>query len=712
MKKRIVFQIILAVVLCVLGAACADIPEAWYQSGYYRYVLLEDGTARIDRYSGQDEVIEIPAELDGHPVTSIGNEAFAIFDNNMVKEYEGPTRVTIQEGVTSIGNRAFYRCTRLESVFLPESLVSIGDLAFQYTSVSEIALPDGLTELGANPFWWIPTEHIRISPDHPCFEIRNGMLISRKDGCLICGPDAGEVYCIIPEGIRRIGDYAFCGRRQLTGVTFPDSLSEIGNFAFLDCSSLENISFPAGLTSIGNHAFEGCICYYQKEIMIPDSVTWIGEDPFSMTRASVRCSANHPYLEEIDGMLYTKPDHRLIHWNRWDLGSQDIRIAEGTTAISGAIFYGSVFPEGFRIPESVTYIGDRAFEGTGDMESISYSSYPLLDRLQLPDSLQSIGDRAFCGGTFCWLPAFMGGDASFNQVVLPESMTDIGEESFAYSAITSITVPGGVKAIPRGAFRDCKSLNEAVLSDGVAWIGESAFADSAVAHVVLPDSLRFIGDYAFSGCPMTDITLPEGLQYIGTKAFAHSGLTSLTIPDSVTALGILPFYESQIAEIYVSPDHPLLAVTDGTLLEKSSMKAIYSTNGTIPEGTRIIGPYLININVRSTVIPDTVVEIEDHGFDGARRLNAIDIPGTVRKIGSYAFAHDQLESVTLAEGTEEIGDFAFSYNLKLTGIRIPDSVTRIGKDAFSDCNHLVITVSPGSYAEQYCIENGLNYVNP
>ena len=718
MKTKTCFLLILILLAVVCAIACAEENTQWYQSGYYRYTLLVDGTAKIDRYCGEETNILIPSELDGIRVTAIGDGAFANFNRFYSSETpEYPVRVIIPEGVTSIGDHAFFGCTRLETVTIPDSLVSIGDLAFdECYSLMEIIIPDGLTHLGANPFFMMSPDHIGISPDHPCFEIRDGMLFSKADGCLICGsyPPESNPAVVIPEGTRLIGDYAFINRSQIVTVAFPDSLNEIGNHAFEYCYRLSSLSLPDSLVSIGDFAFRSCQSLSGQTIVIPESVTHIGDDPFAKSMPDIRFSENHPCLEIVDGMLYSKPDHRLIR--RIDRAGENAAVQNGTEAIGGTAFMECVLPESFVIPESVVSIGELAF-GDHDPEMMNYISYPAATELKLPASLKRIGAYAF--RTYPFLrPEWLQPDPEASALILPESLEEIGESAFSWSTLTHVTVPGGVKAIPRNAFRQCTKLTDAVLSEGITYIDEYAFCGSSLSSIVLPGSLRFIGNNAFADCALTEITLPEGLAYIGSRAFARCPLESLTIPDSVTAFSPLAFVRCT-AEIHVSPEHPRLAVVNGALMDKQTGYVFHVHVGEATEielsaEAKIIGNYAFaeSMNLHGIVIPDGITEIGAYAFWGARRLAAVEIPASVGIIGNHAFEACRLTDVTLTEGLEAIGDFAFFDCIKLTSLYIPDTVTYIGTDAFGRCDDLVLTVSPGSYAEQYCIENGLNYTHP
>ena len=160
--------------------------------------------------------------------------------------------ITLPEGVTSIGNSAFYGCSSLTSITLPKGVTSIGNSAFYgCSSLTSITLPKSVTKIGNEAF-------------NGCSSLTN-----------ITIPDNSQ--------LNNIGIYAFRDCSSLISITLPEGVTSIGNSVFRDCSSLTSIIIPEGVTSIGSSAFEGCSSL--TSIIIPEGVTSIGSSAF------YRCSS-------------------------------------------------------------------------------------------------------------------------------------------------------------------------------------------------------------------------------------------------------------------------------------------------------------------------------------------------------------------------------------------------------------------------------------
>ena len=204
---------------------------------------------------------------------SIGNSAFY--------GCSGLTSVTIPNSVTSIGTYAFCNCYGLTSITIPNSVTSIGSWAFESCSgLTSVMIPGGVTYIGNNPFVGCSNlTKIEVQAGNTNYTSLDGVLFT-KDMKTIraypCGKQ-GNTYSI-PNSVTSIGNYAFCGCLGLTSVTIPNSVTSIGVRAFFGCSGLTSVTIPNSVTSIGTFAF--CDCSGLTSVTIPSSVTGIGSYAF------------------------------------------------------------------------------------------------------------------------------------------------------------------------------------------------------------------------------------------------------------------------------------------------------------------------------------------------------------------------------------------------------------------------------------------------
>ena len=344
MRRWTVCLLVLAVLMLAATAVAEEPQREVITSGDWQYVVLEDGTAEITRYEGKAKTLEIPDTIDKHIVASIGDAAFDTFNNTL-------ENVTIPDCVVSIASNPFVCCFNLSSII--------------------------------------------VSPDHEYLAVIDNVLFSKPDKRLICYPigDMKQDYQI-PDGIRIIGDNAFFLCDRLTSVTIPESVTSIGECAFFMCSNLTSITIPNGVMSIGDRALEECTSL--KSIMIPESVTSIGDNPFGYCNKleSIRVLPDHSYLAVIDGVLFSKPDKRLI------------------------CYPGGNATDVYQIPNGIKIIGGYAF---GGCESIL--------NIIIPDSVTSIGKCAYCD---C---------SSLSSINIPNGVTNIGKNAFTECPMLTISVP-------------------------------------------------------------------------------------------------------------------------------------------------------------------------------------------------------------------------------------------------------------------------------
>ena len=287
--------IILTAALCLHAAAAEDLPlhvqGDVYRAGDFLYRVLEDGTAEITSYVGQQEAWEIPETLGGCRVSAIGERAFSNegwieFYTDDYPDYlrEYIRRVRIPEGVTRIGAYAFEQCFTLVEVILPDSLEEIGEGAFDQCdalmrcelpgrlrslgayafrgclSMTRFRLPDTLAEIGANPFAACTgLQEVAVSPEHPFLRCVDGMLCDEREMRLIASTaKAWKEGVRLPEGIRALGDCSFAAA-PFEAYEIPAGVEEIGDWVFADCTQLKSLTIPASVQRIGDNPVAGCL---------------------------------------------------------------------------------------------------------------------------------------------------------------------------------------------------------------------------------------------------------------------------------------------------------------------------------------------------------------------------------------------------------------------------------------------------------------------
>ena len=259
MKKQLLLLVLILLPL-VASAHDIEVKNADDVTIYYNYI--SNGTelevtfrgSSYDSYSGeyQGNVViseEVTFMNRTRKVTSIEDYAFYYCS--------GLTSITIPNSVTSIGDCAFYDCSGLTSITIPNSVTSIGEYAFSGCSgLTSVTIPNSVTSIGDYAFSGCSgLTSIVVENGNSNYDSRSNCnaIIETASNTLI----SGCKNTIIPNSVTSIGSQAFQGCSGLTSITIPNSVTSIGNFAFYGCSGLTSITIPNSVTSIGVSAFDG-----------------------------------------------------------------------------------------------------------------------------------------------------------------------------------------------------------------------------------------------------------------------------------------------------------------------------------------------------------------------------------------------------------------------------------------------------------------------
>lgn len=459
----------------------AGVMAAHSQSTNDMMYIHTDAGVRVTRYYGVAEAVQIPEQIDGTPVTGIGEGAFS--------DCTSITNIAIPDTVRAIGPAAFSGCTGLTSVIIPDSALDIGDGAFDGCSaLARVTLPAGITNL----------------PHYAFSACRSLSTIA------------------IPAGVTAIGTGTFQWCTGLASMTIPDAVTSLGEEAFNHCTSLESIELGGGLATIGRAAFQRCSSLL--EVTTPTTLLTMGREAFN------NCTA----LETITlrGSLTRVEDSTFTGCT----SLARVTLASTVTNIGKDAFYGCLTLASIQLPDCIAHIGSRAFSLCNQLDNLSFGTNLAtigtdaflfctnLSTLTIPFGVTSIEDYAFQG---C---------ARLGNITIPHSVTNIGKQAFAGCiAATTITIGTGVTSMGLGAFMSCSGVTNVTFVDGSKIIGQSAFEGcSSLTNLILPPSIASIEGAAFSGCAgLRALYCTGNAPRVGWSIFYNTkGVTTYYLPDT------------------------------------------------------------------------------------------------------------------------------------------------------------------------------------
>ena len=245
-------KLLVSLLTMVIALSCEPIYGLEVQAAErenFAFSVFEDGV-KITRYRGSDCDVEIPSQINGNKVTSIGQMAF--------NGCSGLKSITIPNSITSIEMLAFRGCSSLTSITIPSSVTHIeNSILSRCSSLANLTVEEGNSRYDSrdNCNAIIDTMNNMLICGSRNTVIPSSVLSIGKEAFSECN---GLTSITIPKGVLSIGEYAFTHCRDLTSITIPEGVESIGLAAFNECSSLTNVTIPKSVTSIGDSAFEGC----------------------------------------------------------------------------------------------------------------------------------------------------------------------------------------------------------------------------------------------------------------------------------------------------------------------------------------------------------------------------------------------------------------------------------------------------------------------
>ena len=569
-------------------------------------------------------------------------------------------KVVISSGMIGIGNFAFENCSDLKSVEIPASVTSIGSAAFKDCS--------GL-------------ESMNIDEANTTYENPEGSnaIVEKSSKTLVAGCKNTK----IPDDVKIIGAYAFCGCSDLKSIEIPDNVSEIQVAAFDDCSNLTAIHIPAGVDKIALGVFMGC----------------------SNLNSITIDSANRSYESPGNAnAIIDKGTMTLLE------GSNNTVIPEGVKRIWQNAFAERIHLKSITIPASVTSIVGMPFSDCDSLEEIKVDAdNAIFDSRNNCNAIIESATNTLIAGC--------------GKTVIPEGIETIGDSAFErVKTLTHVTIPKSVTEIRGYAFERCENLSTVNLQKGIQTIGYGAFTEC-----VGLTNLIFCGTKA----DWQAVTIDEdGREELESVLKYHELVKKEKVPATCGKDGSEEYWTCSICDqVYLSADMtqnpqeltaPIAIPAtgnhswdNGVVTEKATTakEGIKTYTCTVCKATKTEKIAKLKPTNSSTVKKGTKVTIKGYKytvknssevtFTGVKNKKAskISIPATVKiknkkykvtAMSEKSLKGVQAKTIIVGNNVQTIGNSAMENCKQLTKVTLGKNVKKIGKNVFKYDKNITI----------------------
>ena len=598
------------------------------------------------------------------------NNKYMILVDTISKDFK---EFVINDNTKIIGQHAFYECSKLTSIEIPEGVIIIEDAAFFYCrKLEKIKLSSTLERIGRYAFCG-------------CYILKN---------------------ITIPKNVTIIEDSAFCNCANIKKISLPNSLKNIGDNVFESCSSLTNIEISENIEIFGNHIFLKCsnlkfneyengrylgnknnpylvlvsvidkdatnltfneniklilpyafeACKFTK-IIIPEGVESIGEGAFkectnleSIILPTTLISIGKGAFQKCTKLQSIDLPDALTNIRAYTFGGcsnlENVKIQNGVICIEYNAFIECSSLTNINLPNSLKSIGSCAFDGCKNLKYNDYNNgrylgndnnpYFALIKLLKKDILNfklNTNTKHIYNSVFAHCK-------NLKNIEISKEVISIGFDAFSFcDKLTNIEVEEDneyYKSIEGNLYsKDGKELiqyaigkegTEFVVPEGVESIGKRCFQYcKKLNRISLSSTLKNIEYCSFYGCSsLTSIVIPEGVTSIGESAFnGCSSLTSIVIPEGVKSIGYAPFDDcTSLINIEVDENNRYYKSIEGNLYSKDGKELI---------------KYAIGKKNKKFMLPNEVENIKRNAFKDCKHLHVFKVIQKNLRISFGAF---------------------------------------------------------------------------